>query len=142
MEMKFSCNSENQHLLLASLTLLDATSGTQADLVCCGDGKRVTVLEGKLVSQRTTACDLDGSARSFFVFPDVSVRVDGQFRLMVSVVVLDPLIAVLDPQKRAGTVVASGLTDVFTVFDATPSVPPVDALTALTLHLRSQGISI
>lgn len=47
-------------------------------------------LEGKLVSSGHVVRDLDGQKSCFFVFPDLSVRLEGSFRLKFTLLRIGP----------------------------------------------------
>jgi len=44
------------------------------------------VLTGSLVSSMYLLTDLDGNEGAFFVFPDLSVRIEGTYRLKFSLI--------------------------------------------------------
>ncbi|KAG8754258.1 hypothetical protein FRC14_005239 [Serendipita sp. 396] len=94
------------------------------------------LLYGSLVSSPYSLVDLSGQRGLFFIFPDVSVRVEGKFRLGVSLTRL---------RDHEMTLISSGYvtplaqiyTQPFTVVNQGSYVAP--ASTQLSLHFRQQG---
>ncbi len=82
---------------------------TEAVLVDTNDPSYPTtrMLEGRLVASANVARDLDGSRACFFVFTDLSIRQEGQFRLAFKLLALG---------GTGGQVLAEALTEPFTIY--------------------------
>ena len=95
-------------------------------------------LMGTLVASPYQAKDERGVAGTFFVFPDLSCRAPGRYRLHMKLLRIDPF----NMQQGAihGTV-ASIITDVFSVFTA-KDFPGMRASSALLKALRRQGLNV
>lgn len=94
------------------------------------------LLYGSLVSSPYSLVDLGGQRGNFFVFPDVSVRIEGKFRLGISLSRLrDHEMSLIS--SGYVTPVAQAYTDVFTVIGQSKYVAPPS--TQLSLHFRQQG---
>jgi hypothetical protein len=95
-------------------------------------------LMGTLVASPYQAKDERGVAGTFFVFPDLSCRAPGRYRLHMKLLRIDPF----NMQQGAihGTV-ASVITDVFSVFTA-KDFPGMRASSALLKALRRQGLNV
>ncbi|PVG03149.1 hypothetical protein CPB86DRAFT_855839, partial [Serendipita vermifera] len=95
------------------------------------------LLYGSLVSSPYSLVDLSGRRGIYFMFPDVSIRVEGKFRLGVSLTRLR--------RDHEMTLISSGFvaplaqvyTDVFTVTSQAEYVAPPN--TQLSLHFHQQG---
>lgn len=103
-----------------------------------GDMQSTRRLMGTLVASPYQAKDENGIAGTFFVFPDLSCRSPGQYRLHFKLLRIDPM----NMQQGAihGTV-ASIVTDVFSVFTA-KDFPGMRASSALLKALRRQGLNV
>jgi hypothetical protein len=110
---------------------------TQA-LVNDTDMQSTRRLMGTLVTSTYQAKDQRGIAGAFFVFPDLSCRVPGRYRLHMKLLRID----LFNMQRGAihGTV-ASVITDVFSVFTA-KDFPGMRASSALLKALRRQGLNV
>lgn len=95
-------------------------------------------LMGTLVASPYQAKDERGIAGTFFVFPDLSCRAPGRYRLHFKLLRIDPF----NMQQGAihGTV-ASIITDVFNVYTA-KDFPGMRASSALLKALRRQGLNV
>lgn len=93
---------------------------------------------GTLVASPYQAKDERGIAGTFFVFPDLSCRAPGRYRLHFKLLRIDPY----NMQQGAihGTV-ASIITDVFNVYTA-KDFPGMRASSALLKALRRQGLNV
>jgi len=93
---------------------------------------------GTLVASPYQAKDERGIAGTFFVFPDLSCRAPGRYRLHMKLLRIDPF----NMQQGAihGTV-ANVITDVFSVFTA-KDFPGMRASSALLKALRRQGLNV
>lgn len=103
-----------------------------------GDMQSTRRLMGTLVASPYQAKDEHGIAGTFFVFPDLSCRSPGRYRLHFKLLRIDPT----NMQQGAthGTV-ASIVTDVFDVFTA-KDFPGMKASSALLKALRRQGLNV
>lgn len=95
-------------------------------------------LMGTLVASPYQAKDERGTAGTFFVFPDLSCRAPGRYRLHFKLLRIDPF----NMQQGAvhGTV-ASIITEVFSVYTA-KDFPGMRASSALLKALRRQGLNV
>jgi len=93
---------------------------------------------GTLVASPYQAKDERGIAGTFFVFPDLSCRAPGRYRLHFKLLRIDPF----NMQQGAihGTV-ASIITEVFNVYTA-KDFPGMRASSALLKALRRQGLNV
>ncbi|KAF2766602.1 hypothetical protein EJ03DRAFT_262092, partial [Teratosphaeria nubilosa] len=95
-------------------------------------------LMGTLVASTYEAKDEHGVAGTFFVFPDLSCRSPGKFRLHFKLLRIDP--GNMKPGNPAPCV-ATITTDVFSVFTA-KDFPGMRASSALLKSLRRQGLNV
>ena len=95
-------------------------------------------LMGTLVASPYQAKDEHGVAGTFFVFPDLSCRSPGKYRLKFKLLRVDPKNMV--PGAVHGSV-ASIVTDVFSVFTA-KDFPGMRASSGLLKSLRRQGLNV
>lgn len=95
-------------------------------------------LMGTLVASPYQAKDEHGIAGTFFVFPDLSCRSPGKYRLSFKLLRVDP--QNMTPGAVHGTV-SSIKTDVFSVFTA-KDFPGMRASSALLKALRRQGLNV
>ncbi|EME45663.1 hypothetical protein DOTSEDRAFT_71382 [Dothistroma septosporum NZE10] len=95
-------------------------------------------LMGTLVASPYQAKDERGTAGTFFVFPDLSCRSPGKFRLRFKLLRVDPTNTT--PGSISGSV-ASMTTDVFSVYTA-KDFPGMRASSALLKALRRQGLNV
>ena len=95
-------------------------------------------LMGTLVASPYQAKDENDDAGTFFVFPDLSCRSPGKYRLRFKLLRVDPTNMV--PGAIHGSV-ASIVTDVFSVYTA-KDFPGMRASSALLKALRRQGLNV
>lgn len=125
--------------LIAHLSLLSADGQRQLDMGSAPGGDlSPPILYGNLVSSVHQLEDLQGNMGMFFLFPDVSIRYRGQFRLRVNLMRL----YAMDQTGRMnitpeGSVLADAITGPFDVvaYNEYSAVPP----TRLTQWLLRQG---
>lgn len=113
-------------------------TGEQDNSAMPEDYRQQRRLMGTLVASPFVGNDENGKEGCFFCFPDLSCRTPGSFRLKFALVVLDPL------RMRPGgssPIVASAMSDVFTVYNA-KDFPGMQASTPLTKRLKEQGCLI
>ncbi|KAI7878467.1 hypothetical protein K492DRAFT_196809 [Lichtheimia hyalospora FSU 10163] len=91
----------------------------------------VSVLAGSLVSSSSIYTDLWNNRSMYFAFPDLSVRLVGQFRLHFTLFSLG----------RSDTVLAEAYSNPFTVYPA-KQFPGMRESSELALHLNKQGLRI
>ncbi|KAF9499431.1 hypothetical protein BDN71DRAFT_181851 [Pleurotus eryngii] len=123
--------------LIAHLSLLSADGQRQLDMGSAPGGDlSPPILYGNLVSSVHQLEDLQGNMGMYFLFPDVSIRYRGQFRLRVN------LMRLMDQTGRMnitpeGSVLADAITGPFDVvaYNEYSAVPP----TRLTQWLLRQG---
>ncbi|KAL4267238.1 Velvet domain-containing protein [Pleurotus pulmonarius] len=123
--------------LIAHLSLFSADGQRQLDMGSAPGGDlSPPILYGNLVSSVHQLEDLQGNMGMFFLFPDVSIRYRGQFRLRVN------LMRLMDQTGRMsitpeGSVLAYATTGPFDVvaYNEYSAVPP----TRLTQWLLRQG---
>ncbi|PWZ01153.1 hypothetical protein BCV70DRAFT_199517 [Testicularia cyperi] len=100
------------------------------------------MLEGRLVASANVARDLDGSKACFFVFTDLSIRQEGQFRLLFKLFVIGPPAAGMPASDEGGgRLVAEALTGPFTVYSPR-RFPGMTESTELAKCLARQGIQV
>ena len=101
------------------------------------------MLEGRLVASANVARDLDGSRACFFVFTDLSIRQEGQFRLAFKLIALGP--PTLPPMgssvSAGGQVLAEALTEPFAIYSPR-RFPGMTESTELAKCLARQGIQV
>ncbi|KAI7514069.1 hypothetical protein KC347_g925 [Hortaea werneckii] len=95
-------------------------------------------LMGTLVASPYQAKDDHGVAGTFFVFPDLSCRSPGKYRLRFKLMRIDP--TQMSPGMSSPSV-ASIVTDVFSVYTA-KDFPGMRASSALLKALRRQGLNV
>lgn len=97
------------------------------------------MLEGRLVASANVARDLDGSRACFFVFTDLSIRQEGQFRLAFKLLAIGP--PSFAPTSTGGHVLAEALTEPFTIYSPR-RFPGMTESTELAKCLARQGIQV
>ncbi|EME84806.1 uncharacterized protein MYCFIDRAFT_210984 [Pseudocercospora fijiensis CIRAD86] len=96
-------------------------------------------LMGTLVASPYPAKDENNRAGTFFVFPDLSCRSPGKYRLKFKLLRIDPTNIV--PGVKFKGDVATIVTEVFSVFTA-KDFPGMRASSALLKSLRRQGLNV
>lgn len=96
-------------------------------------------LMGTTVASPYQAKDDHGVAGTFFVFPDLSCRSPGRYRIRFKLLRVDPLNC-LPGTPFAGNV-ASAISDVFSVYTA-KDFPGMRASSSLLKALRRQGLNV
>ncbi|SNX86254.1 uncharacterized protein MEPE_04963 [Melanopsichium pennsylvanicum] len=101
------------------------------------------MLEGRLVATANVARDLDGSRACFFIFPDLSIRQEGQFRLAFKLLTLgsSSLPSPDATTSAEGHVLAEALTEPFSVYSPR-RFPGMTESTDLAKCLARQGIQV
>lgn len=135
-----SPESDGNSMLALHCTLLNPSNQedeTQAQPMGA-DMQSTRRLMGTLVASPYQAKDERDVAGTFFVFPDLSCRAPGRYRLHFKLLRIDPC----NMQQGAvhGTV-ASIITDVFSVYTA-KDFPGMRASSALLKALRRQGLNV
>ncbi|KND04609.1 uncharacterized protein SPPG_00327 [Spizellomyces punctatus DAOM BR117] len=96
-------------------------------------------LSGSLVSSCHYLTDLSGSKGAYFVFPDLSIRVEGSFRLKV---ILTNLASIYSGNvDKPAVTVCSAVSQPFSSFNAR-DYPGLKESTELSKHFADQGIKI
>lgn len=95
-------------------------------------------LMGTLVASPYEAKDENGTAGTFFVFPDLSCRSPGRYRLAFKLIRIDPMKMQPGVKHRS---VAAITTNVFSVYTA-KDFPGMRASSALLKALRRQGLNV
>ncbi|KAJ3039422.1 hypothetical protein HDV00_012198 [Rhizophlyctis rosea] len=96
-------------------------------------------LFGSLVSSCHFLTDLSGSKGAYFVFPDLSIRIEGKFRLKL---IMSDLSCIYSGQtERAAPQVCTAVSQVFTAYTAR-DWPGMQESTDLSKHFADQGIKI
>lgn len=72
--------AENPYYFMCAML---ADVGTDEEFHCLEDGKK-GYIKGEKVSPLNRLKDIDGSEQGFFVFPDLSKRVEGSYKLRLS----------------------------------------------------------
>jgi hypothetical protein len=93
---------------------------------------------GTIVASPYQAKDENGVAGTFFVFPDLSCRSPGKYRLRFKLLRVDPLTMVPGGVSPS---VATVVSDVFSVYTA-KDFPGMRASSALLKALRRQGLNV
>jgi hypothetical protein len=93
-------------------------------------------LMGSLVASPYQAKDENGVAGTFFVFPDLSCRSPGKYRLHFKLIRVDP-----SNMEAGASTLARITTDVFSVFTA-KDFPGMRASSGLLKALRRQGLNV
>jgi len=108
--------------------------------------KTIRVLMGNLVSSPCVLDDEFGKEGTFFYFPDLSVRIEGQFRLRFALMQLDD--AGTNTTSETGSqfgfvrrILAECMSDVFTVYSA-KRFPGMKESSELTKAFARQGLKI
>lgn len=101
------------------------------------------MLEGRLVASANVARDLDGSRACFFVFTDLSIRQEGQFRLAFKLIGLGvPSLPTAGASSSGGgQVLAEALTQPFSIYSPR-RFPGMTESTELAKCLARQGIQV
>ena len=120
--------------LLSPDGIEDETEGPPSQ----GDMMATRRLMGTLVASPYPAKDEHGTAGTFFVFPDLSCRQPGKYRLRFKLMRIDP--TMMQPGMSSPSV-ASITTDIFSVFTA-KDFPGMRASSALLKSLRRQGWNV
>ncbi|PWN93714.1 hypothetical protein FA10DRAFT_225146, partial [Acaromyces ingoldii] len=113
-------------------TLARASLGKQGQTVM------QRVLEGKVTSSAHVAFDTDGSRACFFIFSDLSLRIEGTFKLVFSLVRLG---MGSGARTSVGKIVATVSSDAFKVYSPR-EFPGVAQSTDLAKCLANQGVQI
>lgn len=123
-------------MLQASLLREDPTSGTVSDSVLIesrdAEFPVTRMLEGRLIASANVARDLDQSPACFFVFTDLSIRQEGQFRLEFKLIAIS---------QGAGNVITQAVTEPFTIYSPR-RFPGMTESTPLAKHLAKQGLQV
>lgn len=101
------------------------------------------MLEGRIVASANVARDLDGSRACFFVFTDLSIRQEGQFRLAFKLIALGPpnFPSMGASGSTGGQVLAEALTEPFSIYSPR-RFPGMTESTELAKCLARQGIQV
>ncbi|WWD21122.1 hypothetical protein CI109_105603 [Kwoniella shandongensis] len=133
--LQFDCwNAEGELILpyeelpfLVCHLSLQTPDGDDAAMIVSPEGERVSMLYGSLVTTAAEMNDQTGAPGLYFVFPDVSVRYVGRFRLHASIL-----------RITGGPPLDTCVTEPFEILsDADYVAPPI---TDLTRHFDSQGV--
>ncbi|ORX39076.1 velvet factor [Kockovaella imperatae] len=127
---------EELPFLVCSISLETPSGSSASHIQDPNSGEVVSLLYGTLVTTPTEMLDQSGAMGVYFAFPDVSVRVEGNFRLSVN------LLRITGPALIEGMNSGNALHTCCTnSFDIVPSrdyvAPPV---TDLTRHFDAQGL--
>ena len=113
--------------------------GTAQEFPVQPEGKHVRVVMGNIFANARYLSDENDVPGYFYIFPDLSIRVEGRYRLKFDLlrVGLPP-----DPDSPAiNQVIAEVLSDIFTVY-AAKKFPCMMASTPLTRAFARQGVKI
>jgi hypothetical protein len=125
--------------IIRTTTGATAGLGTAEELPVQPEEKHARVMMGNIFANATLLEDDEGKKGYFYIFPDLSIRVEGRYRLK-----FDLLRLVLPPGPPllgASQVAAECLSDVFVVF-AAKKFPGMMQSTPLTKAIARQGIKI
>ncbi|SPO39044.1 uncharacterized protein PSFLO_04523 [Pseudozyma flocculosa] len=148
-------NSPNL-LMQVSLQRVDVATGNLQETTLVGQPSDTSfpwtrMLEGRLAASAHVVRDLDGSRACFFVFTDLSVRLEGHFRLHFQLLLLGPPSMVSNGDGAGGgggggggtgsNVVAEIQSDIFTIYSPR-RFPGMTESTELAKSLARQGVQI
>ncbi|SPO27916.1 uncharacterized protein UTRI_05059 [Ustilago trichophora] len=140
-------NSSNL-ILQVSLRKEDPNARTHSDAVLVESNDPsypwTRMLEGRLVASANVARDLDGSRACFFVFTDLSIRQEGQFRLAFKLIAIGPPSLPTmgaSSTNAGGQVLAEALTEPFAIYSPR-RFPGMTESTELAKCLARQGIQV
>jgi hypothetical protein len=126
-------------ILALHCTLLSHDGSDETEVPPAQEGMSSTRrLMGTIVASPYQAKDEHGTAGTFFVFPDLSCRSPGKYRLRFKLLRVD--LSTMRPGGVSPTV-ASITSDVFSVFTA-KDFPGMRASSALLKALRRQGLNV
>ena len=138
------------HCALLSLPSQSSTTASTADVTTVADPNNANKLSrrlmGTLVASPFIGIDPDAPASSdansrlgcFFVFPDLSCRQNGFYRLRFTLMKVN---VEMTPTGGRSSIVGTVESDVFEVFSA-KDFPGMRASTALTKELKRQGAAV
>ncbi|KAL1746045.1 velvet factor-domain-containing protein [Schizophyllum fasciatum] len=95
------------------------------------------LIGGKVATAKTIV--LNGEEQVVFAFPDLSVRLEGEFYLRYSLFDLNSMIMIPGSERPTSTCQATCYGGLFTVY-ATKEAPPLPPSTALTKVLHDSGV--
>jgi hypothetical protein len=125
--------------IIRTTTGATAGLGSAEELPIQPEEKHARVMMGNIFANATLLEDEEGKKGYFYIFPDLSIRVEGRYRLK-----FDLLRLVLPPGPPllgSNQVAAECLSDIFVVF-AAKKFPGMMESTALTKAIARQGIKI
>ncbi|WVR09111.1 hypothetical protein IAU60_006173 [Kwoniella sp. DSM 27419] len=106
---------------------LQTPDGEDAAMVVSPEGEAVSMLYGTLVAAPAEMNDQAGAPGMYFVFPDVSVRYVGRFRLQALLM-----------RITGGSPLDTTISDPFEIVREAEYIAP--AITELTRHFDAQGV--
>ncbi|KAI9485929.1 MAG: velvet factor-domain-containing protein [Benjaminiella poitrasii] len=115
------------HLFLVAILISTVNEKEELNLTL---HTKLTV--GRTVSSLYNLRDLDGSEGAFFVFPDISVRLEGNYRLQM---------CLFEIQEQSVNYITSVLTEQFTVYSA-KNFPGMQRSCPLIKSFAEQGLKI
>ena len=135
-------------MLVVSTALLDAENGADVTKTYLPNhpGKESRQLTGSLVASPVVAPDLNlpaptvknGNLKSHFIFPDLSCRSTGKYRLQFTLTKVSPTLLQAGGVQGSLAQVQSGVFEVFSAKD----FPGMSRSTHLTTHLKSHGAHV
>jgi len=131
----------NEHRNIIRTTTGTATAGlgTAEELPVQPEEKHARVMMGNIFANATYLEDENGVPGHFYIFPDLSIRVEGRYRLKFDLlrIVLPPG----PPSSGVNQVIAEVLSNTFVVF-AAKKFPGMAPSTTLTRAFARQGVKI
>ena len=134
--------------LVMMASLMDARSGMDVTMTPLANNsdRMARQLTGSIVANPVPAPDLDSPAiavenatlKGYFLFPDLSCRMVGRYRLLFTLTQVDPGLFVAGGTSEIQQRIQS---DVFEVYSA-KDFPGMRASTPLTRHLKNHGASV
>lgn len=130
----------NEHRnIICTSTGATAGLGSAEELPVQSEEKHARVMMGNIFASATYLEDDKGVPGYFYVFPDLSIRVEGRYRLKFDLIRL--ILPPGPPSPGINQVIAEELSEVFTVY-AAKKFPRMMASTDLTRAFARQGVKI
>jgi len=131
--------NEHRNIIRTTTGAATAGLGSAEELPVQPEEKHARVMMGNIFANATYLDDDKGVPGHFYIFPDLSIRVEGRYRLKFDLlrVVLPPG----PPSPGVNQVIAEVLSDIFVVY-AAKKFPGMMASTDITRAFARQGVKI
>eukprot|EP00158_Paraphelidium_tribonemae_P006256 Partr_v1_DN27750_c2_g1_i7_m67791 putative Velvet factor len=126
-------NPDDLHFFVAHASLMSSDGYHERML----GADEVQLLMGSLVSSVYTLADLDGHQGNYFIFPDLSVRIEGEYKLRFSI--MNIAWSRTAAPGESGPVVSSTMTNTFKAYTA-KKFPGMLESSDLMKHFAQQGV--